>query len=498
MSFKPSSSVETFVLFYNSKLILILGLVTLLYPLNAQITREQFLSVLTHALENTWDFETDRIDVEIKKVELDSSKRKYSGFKLDLEISHEIDDWERSRTTTSTSPYTQKQWYENSSYNITTSKQFLNNPSKLSLSLKRTTPWNQYKRYKNNAFYDNYQTQDYESYVEVKWKIPLMRHTNNATDLKSYHRNILDLKNQKLAYLEHQESFIYDRLIDFYTIALLQEQLSLHSSYMEIFHSIVLTDEAHTFQINRILHDFQNNYDEILRDKNTLTKELSLRLDYPEFIYQDILPELQISFNPVTNLSEYLMQNNRALKKIDIDIKLKKIDIAHFKNQLKPDFDLHLQASYKTEKGNTLSTEFDENRNDYGIAIEFKLPIIGQQSSETSLAVAQLNLQKINHKYNRKKQDLMAEIKAIEQSLVEAKKNIASYPQFILSSIKNREQEAQNYQLKTASIIDYIQAIENEFDAYNSQLKAKIQFQEEFLEYEDLLDRLITENNQIP
>ena len=100
MSFKPSSSVETFVLFYNSKLILILGLVTFLYPLNAQITREQFLSVLTHALENTWDFETDRIDVEIKKVELDSSKRKYSGFKLDLEISHEIDDWERSRTTT--------------------------------------------------------------------------------------------------------------------------------------------------------------------------------------------------------------------------------------------------------------------------------------------------------------------------------------------------------------------------------------------------------------
>jgi hypothetical protein len=47
-------------------------------------------------------------------------------------------------------------------------------------------------------------------------------------------------------------------------------------------------------------------------------------------------------------------------------------------------------------------------------------------------------------------------------------------------------------------IIDYIQAIENEFDAYNSQLKAKIQFQEEFLEYEDLLDRLITENTQIP
>ena len=57
-------------LFYKSKLILILSLVTLLLPLNAQITREQFLSVLTHALENNWDFETDRIDVKIKRVEI--------------------------------------------------------------------------------------------------------------------------------------------------------------------------------------------------------------------------------------------------------------------------------------------------------------------------------------------------------------------------------------------------------------------------------------------
>jgi outer membrane protein TolC len=108
------------------------------------------------------------------------------------------------------------------------------------------------------------------------------------------------------------------------------------------------------------------------------------------------------------------------------------------------------------------------------MALEFKLPIIGQRSSETSLAVAELNLKKIEHKYNRKKQDLITEIESIEQSLFQAKKNIASYPSFILSSIKNRELEAQSYKLKTASIKDYIQAIENEFDAYNSQLKAKI------------------------
>jgi hypothetical protein len=321
------------VLFYKSKLILILSLVTLLLPLNAKITREQFLSVLTHALENNWGFETDRIDVKIKRVELESSKRKYAGFNLDLEMSHKIEDSLRSRTTTSTSAYIRKQWHENSSYKIITSKQFLNNPSKLSLSLNRTTPWNQYQRYKNSTFHDNYQIQDYESYIEVEWKIPLMRDTNNATGLKSYRRNILDLENQKLAYLENQESFIYDYLIEFYDIALLQEQLSLHSSYINILRSITLVDVADSLQINRAIYDFQNNYDEILRDKNTLTKELSLRLDYPQFTYQKIFPKLQASFSPAANLSEYLRDKNRTLKRLDIDRKLKKIDIAHFKTK---------------------------------------------------------------------------------------------------------------------------------------------------------------------
>lgn len=496
MSFVLCSRI--FVLLTQSRFILIGSLLIVLQTLSAQITREQFLLVLSDALEHDWDFETDRIDVEIKRVELESSKRKYTGFKVDLEMSHQIDDWERVRTTTSTSPYTRKQWNETSAYKITTSKQFLNNPSKLSLSYKRTTPWNQYERYKNASFYDDYQTRDFESYIELEWKIPLMRHTNNATDLKSYRRNLLDLSDQKIAYLENQESFVYNRLIEFYEVALMQEQLDLMSSYIIILQSIPIINKDHTLQIKRTIFDFQNRYDEILKNKNALCKELSLRLDYTEFIRQDILAEFQTSYKPVKNLNDYLKKHNRALKKIDIDRRLKAIDIAHYKNQTQPDLDLYLNASHLSDNGNTLSTEFNDTRNDYGLAIEFKLPIIGYRSSKTSLAIAKLNLQKIEHKYERKKKDLFAEIEAIEQSLLQARKNIIAYIPFIQSSIKNREQEGKNYQLKTSSIQDYIQAIENEFEAYHSQLKAKVEFQKELLKYDDLLDRLLVEKNQSP
>ena len=47
----------------------------MLQPTEAQITRDQFLLVLSDALEHNWDFETDRIDVEIKRVGFESSKR---------------------------------------------------------------------------------------------------------------------------------------------------------------------------------------------------------------------------------------------------------------------------------------------------------------------------------------------------------------------------------------------------------------------------------------
>lgn len=487
-----------FLLFLRTNLILFFGLITTLQATVAQISRDQFLHVLSNALEHDWDFETDRIDIEIKKVELESSREKYVGLKLDLEMSHKIEDWERWRTTTSTAPYTRKQWHDTSSYKITTSKQFLNNPSKLSLSVKRNMPWNQYERFKKFIFYDNYQTQDYESYIEIEWKIPLMRHTNNASDLKSYQRNVLDLKDQKIAYLENRESFIYSHLIKFYEVAFMQEQLSLIRTYITILNAIEVTDANHKLQVKRTIFDFQNNYDAILKNKNALTKELSLRLDYPALGHQEILPKFQTSFNPISNLSDYLKTNNRALEKIEIDRRLKSIDIAYLENQTQPDLDLHFNASHLSDAGNTLSTQFKDSRNDYGIAVIFKLPIIGYRSSKTSLAIAKLNLQKINYRYERKQKDLFAEIEAIEQSLSQAEENLTSYNRYIQSSIDNRKQEAKNYQLKTSSIQDYIQSIENEFEAYHSQLKAKVDFQKELLKYDDLLDRLLLEKNQSP
>ena len=108
-----------FLLFLRTNLILFFGLITTLQATVAQISRDQFLHVLSNALEHDWDFETDRIDIEIKKVELESSREKYVGLKLDLEMTHKIEDWERWRTTTSTAPYTRKQEAKN--YQLKTS-----------------------------------------------------------------------------------------------------------------------------------------------------------------------------------------------------------------------------------------------------------------------------------------------------------------------------------------------------------------------------------------
>jgi hypothetical protein len=64
--------------------------------------------------------------------------------------------------------------------------------------------------------------------------------------------------------------------------------------------------------------------------------------------------------------------------------------------------------------------------------------------------------------------------------------------------LNNPSTRSKNYQLQTSSIQDYIQAIDNEFEAYHSQLKANVEFQKEFQKYDNLLDRLLVEKNQSP
>ena len=59
-----------------------------------------------------------------------------------------------------------------------------------------------------------------------------------------------------------------------------------------------------------------------------LTKELSLCLDYPEFIHQKIISE--------NELRNYLKKHNRALKKIEIDRHLKAIDMLIMKTKHSP------------------------------------------------------------------------------------------------------------------------------------------------------------------
>ncbi|MAV39871.1 MAG: hypothetical protein CML12_04780 [Puniceicoccaceae bacterium] len=459
--------------------------------------RSEFLSLLKKALEAHRDFETDRIDLEIKHYELESSKQKYAGFVLELESDYNISHWERYKHTNSNSIYTQKQWDRSPSIELKASKQFLSNPSKLTLSLGDRSDWTDYLRYKNDAFYDRYQTKDSDSVLELTWKIPLMRQTTNATDLKSYRRNKLDYKDEQIAYAENQESFIADQLAQFYELLQLQEELKLQKEQAEVVRAISLSDPKDHLQITRTLLAIDNNYDRLLSEHKALAQALALRLEAPVLLEQPIEPAFNRSRTLYTNLNSYLSQHSRKLKRIAIDRNLVNIDIAHYKNQMRPDLDLSLHLSHDLDKGRTKTTVYDYARYDYGLSVVFKLPLIGYRSSKNSLILAQFKLEKLNHQYNRTEQDLIADIRSIEESLEQSEANLGTYPEFIRSSYANQKQEGQHYEDGNGSIEDYLNAIEDTYSAYLAQLEAQIRFERTLLEYQDLLDCLLQVQGRI-
>lgn len=460
-------------------------------PSEARLSRGEFLSLLKGALEQHRDFETDRIDLKIKYYELESSKQKYAGFILELESDYSIGRWERYQHTNSGSIYTQKQWDRLPSVQLKASKQFLSNPSKLTLSLSDQSDWTRYQRYKEGVFYDRYNTKDSDSVLELTWKIPLMRQTTNATDLKSYRRNKLDYRDEQLAYEENQESFIADQLSQFYELLELQEALKLKEKESEFVRLISLSDPKDQLQITRAMLAIENDHDRLLSAHKALAQALTLRLDAPILLDQAIEPAFNRSRTPYTDLQSYLRAHSRKLKRIAIDRDLVEVDIAHYKNQMRPDLDLSLHLSHDLDRGHTKTLDYDYARNDYELSVVFNLPLIGYRSSKNSLTLAEFKLEKHRHTYNRTEQDLIADIRAIEESLKQSEANLGTYPQFIRSSQANQRQEGQHYQDGTGSIEDYLKAIEDSYAADRTELEAQIRFEKSLIEYQDLLDCLL-------
>lgn len=129
---------------------------------------------------------------------MDNSKRNYSDWKAGLTLDTKYIYWNNNKSTNSTYIYTKTSEKHSENTKLELTKRFLNNPSNLTVGIKHTLSNENLKRNKQFNSYDSYGLYDYGNYYYLNWKYPLLKHDSNAVNLKTYHRNILDLSYKKL------------------------------------------------------------------------------------------------------------------------------------------------------------------------------------------------------------------------------------------------------------------------------------------------------------
>jgi outer membrane protein TolC len=123
---------------------------------------------------------------------------------------------------------------------------------------------------------------------------------------------------------------------------------------------------------------------------------------------------------------------------------------------------------------------------------------LGYRSNRKSLEISKLQLAKYEYNYQRKRNDLTAEINALQKSLKNSESILRSYENLIVASVQNKHQTFKNYQESLSSIDELLDAHSDELSVQLDSIEANIKYQKELLELKNLLDVLLISKIQSP
>lgn len=475
-------------------LLIFLTLINTLPASTHSITEEDFIFRLKNTLEDSWNFETGQIEIEIKEIEMAYSKKKYAGFKLDLKSSIELINIDTDSASQKTA-YTKTRSAQKNQIYLSGSKRFLSNPSKLSFSINKTDPWERHTRYKLNTYEGKYKDYSHKNYFSLKWKIPLMKQTNGATELKSYQKDILQLKQKRLTYEEEQEAFITKLLSKFYDLALYQQKYQLYDTYINELSALGLNNEND--QSNTVLAVLKADTEraKVFMLKERLRDEIALTLDYPEFLEAEMVFDTNTELNPLPNLEEFVKWHSRTLKKIDIARQLIDIDIKFSKDQSSPVLDLTFSASHLEDTGTKSRKNFAKNVNEYHVALVYNVPIIGRDLKNSKTRVAELQMSKKLNKYRQSQIGLITKIKSLENSLINQKKTLNALMKFRDILTENDLSCTSDYLNNESSIGNVIGNKKDALEEKVKTLEALASYKKDQITLDNHLDRIIMSVN---
>ena len=475
---------------------IIVGTVFLLLVINAlALTEQEFIDKV---LSQDTRFEKDKIYVAIKQIELDASKRNYAGWNTDLSASLSNSYYDIDNNTTSASIYEKHRQNNNKSIKLSTTKNFLSNPAILTFSIKRSIPDSDITRYKQGALYtgsnSKYSITTFDNTYKISYKYPLLKHGENASGLKTYRRDILDLEREKFDFNDAQEGFLVDRLEQFIDWNFYQKNAEIYQDYSQSLTIIQVNKAKDKSKLNtailRSKQDISSNDSELQSLKRALVSVLndsSLWFENPK-----ISTEKRLKIMP--DLTQYLQHNVRSLLKLEIDKRLKNIDLNYHNNQSLYKLDFNINAERNDNKGNIMTADYKSKSVLYTASLDFSMPIGVDVNNQKDIQVTQLNLQKLNIDYNNKLKDILADAQALIVGLNLKKKALATYQKLRIDVGVESNLALKGYLDHSVSIEVLIDAYQEKRDVELDYVKALTDYQESLLKYDDKLDRVLTQH----
>jgi hypothetical protein len=469
-----------------------IGLSALLVPFGVlSLSMEEFSQQVITLLQQEKTFETSKIDVQIKQIELDNSKRNYSDWKAALTLDTKYTYWDNDKKTNSTNTYIKTTEKHNENAQLRLTKRFLNNPSNLTVGIKRTLSNENLKRNKQLNSYDNYGLYDYGNYYYLSWKYPLLKHDGNAESLKTYHRNILDLSYKKLSFYEQQEDYLNKKLKQFLTWTNYQEKSLVYQQHLQRVQSINRQNLKDQTNINSAILKAQKDLLETQIKLQSIKQTLAIELNNEGLLNKTVQVDWHKHTNIIKNTNAYLKNNARDLQKIVINQLLKKTNIKYYQNQNLAKLDFNFNFDQEVTDSNTKTTESESDKRIYATSLVFEYPLFGNITNQTNLEINQLGLRKLEIYYKDKLQDLNAKAQSLNISLTSNQKTLNQHLKLIHANQQQMQIVLNNYTHKNDKIKNLIDILNEQKQSQLNYIDAGSAYQINIINYNNLLDRLI-------
>lgn len=375
-------------------------------------------------LNNKSLFEINKINLEIKEIELKGDYDDYANWHYDFNGYFKIIQDQGYKDTDYT--YTHKEYGNKKFLANNLTKKFFQSGSELQLSLDLYAKDILEEKYKQQNYLEYEKEHEYSLVLSGNWRFPFLYNNSGVLEQTEYDIAKLEFEDAKLLFRDFQEDKIAYYLEIYYGFDLISRKINLLEEYINNLQEIERYITKAKFTQKRI--DYLKKH--LVKANSNLAKlklkQDELKSDLLDILTIDEIASIHSDLEVLNKIPDNNIQDNAIiLKRIKIEELQNIRKIRYYENKLKPELDFVISLE-KELKDASYSSYNNLNATDVEVAINFSNPY-GELNVQTEVLLEKrkLNLRKLQIKYASNLKDLEKKYNLLSLELAQILKKLA-------------------------------------------------------------------------